>query len=84
METSGGNRLGNNRERQIGLRERGREGFWRGKEKNMENRKIEKSKKLKQIAIDAEIHKELKVQASKEKRSMKEYVESLLKEVLGI
>lgn len=50
----------------------------------MENRKIEKSEKLKQIAIDVEIHKELKVQASKEKRSIKEYVESLLKEVLGI
>ena len=50
----------------------------------MENRKIENTKKLKQIAIDAEIHKELKVQASKEKRSIKEYVESLLKEVLGL
>lgn len=50
----------------------------------MENRKIENTKKLKQIAIDAEVHKELKVQASKEKRSIKEYVESLIMETLGI
>ena len=50
----------------------------------MKNRKIEKSKKLKQIAIDAEIHKELKVQSSKEKTSIKEYVESLLEGALGV
>ena len=48
----------------------------------MENRKIENTKRLKQVAVDADIHKEFKVQVAKEGRSIKESVESLMKEYL--
>jgi predicted HicB family RNase H-like nuclease len=50
----------------------------------MKNRKNEKYKKLKQIAIDEELHRELKIQAAKEKKTIKEFVENLLREILGI
>lgn len=53
-----------------------------GGAESMENRKIENTKRLKQVAIDADIHKEFKVQVAKEGRSIKESVESLMKEYL--
>ena len=53
-------------------------------EESMENRKNENTKRLKQIAIDPDLHKEFKVQVAKEGKSIKEITEGLIRDYLGV
>jgi len=83
LETSG-DRLGNNRKKihQVEGSEGGKALEAEGVE-SMENRKIENKKRLKQIAIDSDLHKEFKAQVAKEGKSIKEITESLIMDYLG-
>lgn len=47
----------------------------------MKKRQIDKV--TKQVRIDVEIHRQLKVQAAKEEKSIKSFLEELLIELLG-
>lgn len=49
----------------------------------MQNRQID-NKKTKQIRIDAEVHRLLKIKAAEEKTTVKKIIEQIVEELLGI
>lgn len=65
----------------FGLRERGREGSRRGRKKTMQNPQID-IEKTKQIRINSELHRLLKIKAATEKVSIKTLVEHTMSELV--
>lgn len=65
------------------MRERGREGFPGGGIKKLRNLLIDKNK-TKQVLIDAEMHRLLKIKAAEEKTTIRALIEGLLAELLGV
>lgn len=51
-----------------------------GEEKSMRNRQID-IKKTKQVRINAKVHQQLKIAASRKGKSIKNFIEELLEEI---
>jgi len=57
--------------------------FRRGRDKNMQNRQIDK-KTTKQVRISVDLHKKLKVKSAKEGMTIKAFLEYYIAELLSV